>query len=273
MVRSLYPPLLEKPGDGRVDWQRPLAQGLALALLCHEGGGADAVDLVTGARATRSGTSASWVAGRSVAGPAVDLSGTGHLAGSTVADTPFTGAITLVWRGVLRATEPHFLGKHSSNGTTDSLFDFRGSGSGGSAQLYLGRANAGGRRVHRGGTTVLDAPRTYAVTAPSNLVEGVPTFYVGPVATTGTLDSGTATGAVLGSGAALRVGRRIDTAVQLNGVVELALAYSRALAQAEIAALDADPLGAILWQPRFWLVLGGPPIPVFQHSYRRRRAA
>ena len=59
----------------------------------------------------------------------------------------------------------------------------------------------------------------YVVTASAN-IEDAPIFYLNNVATIGTLNSGTVTGAPTGSSADIRIGIRADSVVKMDGTVD-----------------------------------------------------
>jgi hypothetical protein len=172
-------------------------------------------------------------------------------------DDPFISAsgITVIWSGVidniLTTSFKHFAGKHTLSGAVNNPFDFRTDNSG-SLILTLVRANAGGLRIFTGPSVTFDTYLNIAVRVSDNLIETVPDFFVDGVRTAGTLSSGTGTGAVTGSNGDIRIGRRADGAVQMDGVVTECRFYNRAISDNAIQELS-NP------QTRFNLYLKNVP--------------
>lgn len=223
-------------GSVRVDRGHPLGQGLEFCVLANEAGGV-LHDLVSGRRSTFN-DAPTWTT--SPQGIMLDLDGTDYAEFADIPDAPFLGALTLVYRGTVDTGGAfrHFAGKHAGNGASANPFDFRTEDQA-SPEMTLVRANTDFHRF--GGPTITTTEfHQYAVVAPG-VIESAPTFYIDLTATTGIERAGTGTGAPTGSGAAIRLGRRADGAVQQDGQCHAFYAYSRALTAGEIAWLHAEP--------------------------------
>lgn len=189
------------------------------------------------------GTSASdrpdWVA----AGLSFVAANADVVINSTLPDSVFLGldgfTVCVVASIASGSALRHFLGKHASGGATACPIDFRTDNQA-APRLVLNRANTA-TRSWTGPATTVGAYRMYSLTAPQ-AIEGTPIFYVGVTPTAGT-GAGTGTGAATGSAATLRMGRRADGAVQMDGTIAALLVYGRQLGAGEItqnyAALKA----------------------------------
>ncbi len=152
-------------------------------------------------------------------------------------DTKYTGAVTLcTWANIRTGGDlRHFMGKHTGNGATNNPFDFRTNNSA-TPVLVLVRSNSDFRQWNGPAITLLQW-KHYCVVAPSGVVTDAPTFYVDGVASLGSGAGGTGSGAVTGSGAAIRIGARADAAAKMNGVIDEVRIYDRALSAEEIKRL------------------------------------
>jgi hypothetical protein len=121
--------------------------------------------------------------------------------------------------------------KQNASGTTNFPIDFRIN----STTIEAIRANASDFKYYSGPAATTGAYRMYSVVYADQNVNTTPVFYVGTTATNGTAAGGAATGAATGSSGNLRIGRRFDGAVQMDGVIAYALIYNRAQSAAEIA--------------------------------------
>jgi hypothetical protein len=151
-------------------------------------------------------------------------------------DSKYTGSLTLcTWAKIdTGGAYRHFMGKHSSSGATQNPFDFR-TDNAATPKLTLVRANST-NIGWEGPTVTLGQWKYYCVVAPA-LIQSAPTFYIDGVATTGTIASGSGTGAATGSGAPIVIGLRPDNAVIMDGAMDEVRIYNRELTSNEIVAL------------------------------------
>lgn len=158
----------------------------------------------------------------------------------TAADAPYIGPITLVWWGRIDtgSNYRHFFGKHQSNGASDCPFDFR-TDNAATPSLALVRAMSGANHSWSGPTVSLGVFHHIACVLASGDMNEQPLFYIDGVMTGGTNISGGA-GTVTGTNQPIRVGRRDDGAVQMDGVLVDARIYQRVLTRGEIEGL-VDP--------------------------------
>lgn len=167
----------------------------------------------------------------------------GFLGGiSRIPVSNFAGPITLLWKGNVATGSAyrHFAGYHLTNGATNNVFDFR-TDNAATPKMVLTRTATGGARVFTGNAVSLATIASYGCTVNSNLVQTVPIFYINGVPHTPTA-SGTATGAVTSdASASLRIGRRADNAVQMEGQCEFFRAWKRPLTRDEMEWLHAEP--------------------------------
>ncbi len=215
-----------------------VASGLLIEYRFDDGSGTTLTDYVGGFNGTL-GTGAAdrpdWVA----AGLDFIPANADVVINTTFPDTNVLGAITIcvVANIDTGAAFRAFIGKCLTNGGSNNPFDFRTSNAA-TPLLILIRANGSGGvvREYAGQATTLGAYRMYSVVCSDGLVQTAPTFYIGSSAQVGSLvGGGNQNGAVTGSSASLRIGRRPDGAVQMDGIIAYILIYSRALSAGEIA--------------------------------------
>jgi hypothetical protein len=132
------------------------------------------------------------------------------------------------------------MSKHTTNGATDNPFGFL-TDNAATPSLSIVRANAGGYRQWLAQPVTLGVVQEHVVSFPGSLIETMPSAYINAVAQSVSNPSGTGTGAVTGSAADLRVGRRADDIVQLDGTIIHAAIWSRALSAADILWLYTEP--------------------------------
>jgi hypothetical protein len=223
----------------QIDWSHRLSRGLEFDFSFLERGGGATFDLRYGRRGAFT-DSPTWV------NPGINFTGSAVVESSAVPDAPFFGAITLVWKGVIRTGSGfrHFAGKHEGGGGADNPFDFR-TNNAGTPRLALIRANAGGFTNFEGQEVSLSTVNTIAVVTPG-VIQTAPIFYVNSSATTGNGVAGSGTGPATGTASTLRIGRRADGVVQMDGVVEFCRGYSRALSADEIRWLTEEPYAHLI---------------------------
>lgn len=205
----------------------------ALAFLFNEGSGTSTVDEIEALAGTLQ-------VGASFAGIGIDITGAGYVSAARASDSPFLGAITLVWIGnadtLGGGTLRHLMGKHASNGATQNPFDFYLD----AGKPTLVRAHNTDYKVWQSSSTVTAGVRTMVSCVTGAAVDDTVTFYIDDAAVGGT-GSGTAGGSPTGSGADLRIGRRADGATQMDGQVEAVLLFGEALTADDIADLWDNP--------------------------------
>ena len=153
---------------------------------------------------------------------------------TTMPDSALLGALTycVVANIASGSAFRAFLSKSVGSGSAANPGEFRTDNSA-TPKLFSARANAAAN-TYSGPNAVVGAYRMYSMTLADGNVNTAPIFYVGTTPTTGTLSTGTATGAATGTSQNLRIGRRADGAVQMNGTIASVLVYNRALSAAEI---------------------------------------
>lgn len=136
--------------------------------------------------------------------------------------------ITLAWRGRINSGSAfrHFVGKHTGGGGTNCPYDFR-TDNAASPKISLVRSSgATFSQFDSIGTIPLNAVATVEATKGADL--GVtPTFYING-ADAGSTTSGVS-GTATGSAATLRIGRRADGAVQMDGFTEYVVGWGQIL--------------------------------------------
>jgi hypothetical protein len=171
-------------------------------------------------------------------------------------DTNVLGLITLcVWVNLRSTSLVHFFGKHAGGGASQNPFDFR-TASGGSLQFVMANANVVGYNGPNIGT---GSWVHVAVTSTGSLSEP-PVFWLNGKSTVGTYLFGIQTGVVTGSNSNLRLGRRDDGAVQLDGLADDYRVYNRILSRNEIVAL-ASRRGIAFERASRKLAISSAPAP------------
>lgn len=155
----------------------------------------------------------------------------------SISDANFTGPLTIsVWANIKTGGNyRQFAAKHLSNGATDNPFDFRTDNSA-APTLVIVRAGTTLTNSNVGPLVQLGKWAHYVVACPNGSIQAVCTFYVNGVATLGTLQSGNS-GSVTGVSAAIRIGRRADDFVQMDGSMDELRIYNRALSASEVKQL------------------------------------
>jgi hypothetical protein len=253
-VRSGY--YNKPPAGAQVNWGHPLAHGLVFAALFNEGAGARVLSVAGGHAGSLSGA------------PAWKPTGLEMLAASSqyaefasVPDGLFLGALSIVWAGTINTGSGfrHFAGKHSGGGGTVNPFDFRTTNDATPA-LYLLRANTG-RVEWQGAGVTLGVPHTCAFSSAAAIEDTSTAFYIdGKPVTTSRLVL-TTTGPPTGDGSALRIGRRGDNAVQMDGTVRHLYIWNRQLSAQEQAWIHAEPYALLApTSPirRYFIALAAP---------------
>ena len=235
-MRSNFAPRIWRPGttpvgDAKVDWSRPLAQGLVSLLLVN---GNSAVDVVSGLPGTY--TTATPVG--SARGAAMNFPAAGNVSfASTAAIGPVGGITIAAWINVADfGTYRGIIGKTLSN--YPAPYDFYLTGGGGVPSVFRGD----GAAVR--GYTALSAPATGVwqhVVAQVDSANTTGTFYLNGAANgTGSSTSSTGSTSVAnGTGAAL-VGSRADGVTQFSGKIQSVTIYNRVLSATEVAQLYND---------------------------------
>lgn len=163
----------------------------------------------------------------------------------TVPDTNWLGAITVMVVAKVDAvggTFAHFLCKHTGSGLTNVPIELR-SDTATPPKLTAVRGNAAGAFTWTGPSMTLTTFQCYSVTH-DGLLSSLPTFYLNTTASTGTGSVGTAVPPT-GTGANIRLGRRTNATVQLDGTLSYVLVYNRILSAGEIST-NYDALKAIM---------------------------
>jgi len=229
----------EKPPYGwEIDWQHPLAQGLAFSIEFLEGAG-EPIDIVHHTGGTPNG-SPTWI--HHPMGLCVDIDGSDYFSFPHHPNYNLTGHITLIWSGIIDTGSAchHFMGKHTSNGSSNNPFDFR-TNSDASPKLVLVRAPASSLdyAIWEGPSI---PPGNHHVVAVSQqeVINSSLTFYVNGEPSSGSCIQGTASVAT-GNTESLRIGRRADGAVQMDGKVFFARGYNRILTADEHRWVVAEP--------------------------------
>lgn len=226
-----------------INWGHPLARDLRLFVVFI---GNVAVDLVTGRVGVPSG-SATIEALHSRTAAKLDSAGSEFYAWDDDDRHDILDDITLAWRGRVASGlgYRHFAGKHASNGTSANPFDFR-TDNAASPKPSLVRANAGTFLQWDSGTA-LTVGSTQTVEVTQHIGE-VAKFYVDGIAasTTGASPGVSATNSSTG----LRIGRRADGAVQMDGYTEYVVGWATARTAEELAAFRANPYALTLARSR-----------------------
>lgn len=154
---------------------------------------------------------------------------------STMPDSVLLGALTVcvVANIDTGSTFRHFVGKHAGNAATAAPLDFR-TDNAASPKINVGRANTANRVWQSNGAVTLGSWQMYSVTYSDGNVNTTPALYINTTAQTVTAVGGAGSGAATGSSADLRIGRRADGAVQMDGKIATILIYNRALSSTEI---------------------------------------
>jgi len=242
-----------KPGQRvEIDHGHPLANGLVFDAIFNEGGGQYVRDLVTGTYGIGN-SSHGWHPN------GTNISGTSYWEFSNIPDTGLLWAITLIWRGNIRTGGDyrHFMGKHGGNGAINNVFDYRTDNSA-TPLLTLVRSDGGTNSV-TGPAVTLGQFKTYAVSDPRG---NAPTPIVWAI---DGIEKGTSASeniARIASNSPLRIGRRADGAVQMDGICEYAKVYRRALTKDQLAWSHVEPYAHIKTVPArtYFLPLGGTTV-------------
>lgn len=251
---------------GRLPWpfeinrDSPQAQGLELAVMFVPPGG---IVLPQGGLANPT-----IFRGRfePVAGPGIDFNTTdNNYAEIEYPDYPFLtdAGLTVIWTGIVDASGNfrHFTGKHASAGATNNPIDFRTNNA--TTAIHVVRSHATASRTFSNSTNAfytVGLLQTFAVRFANNLLQTAPDLFIdgeGPY--TGSTISGSGTGAVTGSGAAIRIGRRPD-GVQMDGFCQEVRYYNRAISDRAILAASRESTRWDLYQPMhrsFFVGAGG----------------
>lgn len=218
----------------------PLRAGLRFCIVCQ---GGVAVDLVTGAKATVSGT----LAERTMQdGRTADFDGSDYFNFSDNDTWDITGDITLFWRGITDSDGTFFLvGKNTNDVGANTPFYF--SSLAASGLDFIRTDAAGNFSFWRAATgTTANAPVSYGVTCPAISNVSCTMYRNGsPAAATLLFSAGTAT--PTGNSQPLRIGRDIaGTPKQLDGGVSIVLGWQRQLAAAQHMRVHRDPYQLIV---------------------------
>jgi len=209
--------------------------GLVSEYRFDEGNGTTLTDSVSGYNGTLgagAGDLPDWVA----AGLDFVPGNSDVVTNATMPDSALLGALTvcIVCQLDTGSAFRAFLSKCLTNGATNNPLDFRTDNSA-TPKLASARSTATGTKAYVGPNATIGAYRMYSVVYTDGNVDTVPTYYVGTTATGGSGATGSGSGAATGSGANLRIGRRADGAVQMDGIMAHVLIYNRALSATEIA--------------------------------------
>ncbi len=231
--------MIIKPFRGaQLNRTHPLSRGLEFCVIMNEFGSPASWEHV-GKKSVAFNGSPAWSRGE-----LVDIDETDYLSIAGASDAPFLGDITLIWFGVVDTGSEyrHFMGKHATTGGTSNPFDFR-TDNAAAPVIALSRANDG-YHVWRSSTAITLGEQFMAAVTSVDL-DADPTFhYISPTKyfmETVSPWSGSGSGVPTGSGADIRIGRRDDGAVQLDGAIGFAMGFSRILSASEITSLYRDP--------------------------------
>ena len=153
------------------------------------------------------------------------------------------GASSFLWRGQITTggADRQFAGKHLTNGAANNPFDFRTSNAA-SPLPNIVRASSTHFRTYQNSTALTTgAWRTVSFTFADGTVTTTPKGMVNGVIGTITNIDGAGTGAVTGSSAALRVGRRPDNAVQMNGITSVLAIWNLEIPPGFMADIHENP--------------------------------
>lgn len=255
--RDLRPYLQKPPPGARINRDHQLGRGLVNCFIMAEGSGGGTYDAAGGLRGTFV-SGPVWVpanpayfgtglynASAKEVGPCIDFpaGGSAYIDIVQPDDAPYLGDCTLVWRGVIRSGNNYrdFVSKHAGGGGTNSPFDFRTDNSA-NPVVTLVRANGAGNNswAESGGATPNQGWITHAVSFQAAL-DGTVKFYFGGRLAASSQTGGTQTGLATGTGANIRIGRRADGAVQMDGVCVYVSIYNRILTADEHLWLQEEP--------------------------------
>lgn len=223
------------------------AQRLLMCATMSPSGGL--VDIVAPSkRFTANGTMPPRGVSRWVTGP--DINGTNYFVTvEAPPDAPYitSAGVTLSWWGIVDdlGIYNHFAGKHTGNGGNSNPFDFRANNSG---LVDLVRANAVGFSIHTASISLTVGVLHHVLCSVANdLIETAPLWLIdGVIASDSAFQS--AIGAVTGDGSPIRIGRRADGAVQLDGVTAEFRAYGYGMSLAQAWTLYENPFD-LYWVP------------------------
>ena len=238
-----------------INWSHPLSQ--YLSAYCIFGGAfGPGFDLVNGIKAKFCGGA---TPGLTSEGPGVSIDGNSgsyaacaqrNAIGESFRPYDILGDITLFWMGVVRtANKGVFLNRNTNNGTSQSPFTFAVD-SYTSNKIYLNRANTD-YRAWVGQVITTGTVKRYGVVQ-SGGIQNAPTFYdelspvTGSAATYTSGGTGAATSVSDPSGYFLNTGHRQDDGMLMDGITNIAIAFSKALTASEYAAFYNDTPWALL---------------------------
>jgi hypothetical protein len=152
-----------------------------------------------------------------------------------MSDALLLGPVTLcAWVLIRGASLNAFMSKHTGGGGTNNPFDFR---TGTAANnLTIVRANASSY-VSYSGPSLASNTWIHVGVMFNGAASNVPVFWVNGKSTAGTVDAGSLSGPVTGSNTDMRLGRRADGSVQLDGLADDYRMYNRMLSSQEMNLL------------------------------------
>ena len=269
MAAIILPSRWQTQPRGRVeiDWSHPLAKNLRFFIANLNGLGVP-IDLVSYQVGTVSGsarTEGSFIPQGSGIVSKLTSASSDYYSWSNIDAHNILTEITLAWRGMLSTVGGyrHFAGKHASNGGTNNPFDFRTNNTAGSTAVVLVRAETFASASFTSSATISAGTSAQTVemthTGPLNVNA---TAYINGV-------SGSTSGAT-GSGATpttnttgLRVGRRSDGVVQMDGYTEYVLGWARVLTEAELRLFRNAPYALLKKTPSKSYFFSTPGSDVF----------
>lgn len=243
-----------------IDSSHPLASSLRFFIVFING---VAIDLQSWAIGSRNGSAAVQASAvpsgagtvAKLAAGSSDFYEFAHRPGSEILTE-----ITLAWRGRINSGGAfrHFAGKHVGGGGTNCPFDFRTDSSASPVPVLVRSSGSGFvENVATSGITV-GVPTTVEVTKGADL-SNTPSFFIGGAAV-GSSTSGV-TGTATGTAAALRVGRRADGAVQMDGFTEYVAGFASILSADALREFRLAPY-ALLQQRETRITYSLPPTGV-----------
>lgn len=173
------------------------------------------------------------------------------------------GARTLLWRGVITAGGNYNSLLALGTGWTTAGYDFLTDNSDPQKLLYIltqaGTGSTARRSYLSTGTLSAGHPHT-AIAAADAAIEVLPSLFIDGLDVGATNTEGTGTGSLLTNSADIRIGRRDNNDVQLDGAVSVVAAWGRRLSAAEAAQISPDPM-VLVTQPtrnyvKFYASLG-----------------
>ena len=154
--------------------------------------------------------------------------------------TELIDSITLAWAGRINSVASHhFAGKHTGSGGTDNPFDFRTNGSGAPA-LVRGK-NGAGLCIHEGASALTANVRQTVEITQGPLLNATSLMYANGASMSVTVVVAGPANNAAASGQPIRVGRRADGFVQMDGFTEYVAGWARQISAVDLAEFRRAP--------------------------------